>query len=55
MVDGPVYREGYEDGEKAARARAVQAIMDLFYALREIDGQPTLKDLVKLAKRIRRN
>lgn len=36
------------------RERAVQAVMDLFYALRAINGTPTLKDLVKLAKRIKK-
>lgn len=35
------------------RARDVQAVMDLFYALKAIKAQPTLKDLVKLAKRIK--
>lgn len=39
---------------KSEKERAVQAVMDLFYALKEIKGQPTLKDLVKLAQRIRR-
>jgi hypothetical protein len=34
--------------------KSVSAVMDLFYALREIDGSPTLKDLVKLAKRIKK-
>lgn len=38
---------------KLERAKASQAVMDLFYALRTIKGQPTLKDLVKLAKRIK--
>jgi hypothetical protein len=37
------------------REKAVQAVMDLFFALRSIKTQPTLKDLVKLAKRIRGN
>lgn len=32
---------------------AHQTVMDLFYALRAIKGKPTLKDLVKLAKRIK--
>jgi hypothetical protein len=36
------------------RERAVQAVMDLFFALKHIGGEPTLRDLVKLAKRIRR-
>lgn len=35
------------------RKRAIQAVMNLFFALREIKGTPTLKDLVKLAKRIK--
>lgn len=37
------------------RTRAVTLVMDLFYALRAIDGTPTLKDLVKLAKRIKKD
>jgi hypothetical protein len=35
------------------RQQAVELVMDLFYALREIKSNPTLKDLVKLAKRIK--
>jgi hypothetical protein len=35
------------------RKRNIQAIMDLFFALREWNGTPTLRDLVKLAKRIK--
>ena len=38
---------------KDQRKNTVTAVMDLFYALREIKGSPTLKDLVKLAKRIK--
>lgn len=45
------FSEGYREGSE----QAVKAVMDLMYALREIGGQPTLKDLVKLAKRIREN
>ncbi len=45
---------GVSDAEEAERDRAVQLVMDLFYALRTIKGTPTLKDLVKLAKRIKR-
>jgi len=36
------------------KERAVQAVMDLYFALRAIKGKPTLRDLVKLAKRIKR-
>jgi hypothetical protein len=36
-----------------ANIKASQAVMDLFFALREIKGKPTLRDLVKLAKRIK--
>jgi len=32
---------------------AWRAVMDLFFALRSVGGEPTLKDLVKLARRIR--
>lgn len=39
--------------EKIERERSVQLVMDLFYALRHVRGQPRLADLVKLAKRIR--
>jgi hypothetical protein len=39
---------------QSERERDYTAIMDLFFALREINGTPTLKDLVKLAKRIKR-
>jgi hypothetical protein len=35
------------------RDRAVGLVMDLFWALKTIHGQPNLKDLVKLAKRIK--
>jgi len=42
----------YSSAEKQ-RQKDVQAVMDLFYALKEIKGTPTLKDLVKLAKRIK--
>ncbi len=38
---------------KDEREKAVQAVMDLYYSLKHIGGKPTLKDLVKLAKRIR--
>ena len=38
---------------KDQRKNSATAVMDLFYALREIKGSPTLKDLVKLAKRIK--
>lgn len=36
------------------REHAAQAVMDLYYALKAIGGTPTLKDLVKLAKRIKK-
>lgn len=39
---------------KSDKEKAVEAVMDLFYALRHIGGRPTLKDLVKLAKRIKK-
>jgi hypothetical protein len=39
---------------KAERERSVSAVMDLFYALRDINGTPNMKDLVKLAGRIRK-
>jgi len=42
----------YSTAEKQKQKDA-QAVMDLFYALRAIKGKPTLKDLVKLAKRIK--
>lgn len=38
---------------KLERQKAVQAIMDLFFALKYFGGKPTLKDLIKLAKRIK--
>lgn len=43
------FKAGYEAGSQSA----AQAAMDLVVALRAIKGRPTLKDLVKLAKRIR--
>lgn len=43
-----------EDTRKEEREKAVQATMDLFFALKDINGKPSLRDLVKLAKRIRR-
>lgn len=30
-----------------------QAVMDLYFSLKEIKGKPTLRDLVKLAQRIK--
>jgi hypothetical protein len=39
---------------KAQRNKSSVAVMDLFFALRKIKGTPTLKDLVKLARRIKR-
>jgi hypothetical protein len=36
------------------RKDAIEAVMDLFFALRQIGGRPTLRDLTKLAKRIKR-
>ena len=39
---------------QSEREKDYTAIMDLFFALREINGNPTLKDLIKLAKRIKR-
>ena len=41
------------NARKEEREKAVQAVMDLFFALKEIGGKPTLRDLVKLAKRIK--
>jgi len=46
--------EAREEARLEERERNVQAVMDLFFALKEIGGQPTLRDLVKLAKRIRK-
>jgi len=46
--------ENREEAMREQRERDVQAVMDLFYALKHIGGQPTLRDLVKLAKRIRK-
>ena len=45
--------EGLAEALQEERSRAVGLVMDLFYALRDINGTPTLKDLVKLAKRIK--
>jgi hypothetical protein len=39
---------------KKEREKAVTAVLDLMYALKHIKGKPTLKDLIKLAKRIRK-
>lgn len=39
---------------KQAFQQAEDLVLDLFKALREIKGKPTLKDLIKLAKRIRK-
>lgn len=47
------YQQSIENVVKEERAKAAQAVMDLFFALKEIGGTPTLKDLVKLAKRIK--
>lgn len=37
----------------AEREKVVESVMALYYALKHIKGTPTLKDLVKLAKRIK--
>ena len=47
------FEDGFIAGESGERIRAKNAVMDLFYALREIGGTPTLRDLVKLARRIK--
>lgn len=36
-----------------ANLKASQAVMDLVFALRELKCQPTIRDLVKLARRIK--
>lgn len=46
-------RRQLEKKLKVERAKASEAVMDLFWALRSIKGKPTLRDLVKLAKRIK--
>lgn len=38
---------------KEVKQKAVQAVMDLYFALRDINGKPTMRDLIKLAKRIK--
>lgn len=45
------FKAGYKEGKE----ESVQAVMDLFFALKNLGGKPTLKDLVKLAKRIRKS
>jgi hypothetical protein len=35
------------------RKKNFNAVMDLFFALREIKGTPTLRDLLRLARRIK--
>ena len=52
--DFDMVKETRDEAMEEQRERDVQAVMDLFYALKHIGGQPTLRDLVKLAKRIRR-
>lgn len=37
-----------------SKEKAVQAVMDLYFALRTIKGKPTMRDLIKLAKRIKK-
>jgi hypothetical protein len=39
--------------EERGREQAMGAVMDLYFAIREIGGAPVLKDLLKLARRIR--
>lgn len=41
------------DEFKNIKIRNSQAVMDLFFALRAIKGKPTLRDLVRLAKRMK--
>ena len=45
---------GFKGGYATAKKYSVNTVMDLFYVLKEIGGSPTLKDLVKLAKRIKK-
>ena len=40
-------------GAKWQRDEDAKATMDLYFALREIGGEPTRRDLIKLAKRIK--
>lgn len=48
-----IFDVGFVRGADSYSSKASQTVMDLFFALREIKGQPTLKDLVKLARRIK--
>lgn len=45
--------QGLDKAFNMAIDESMQRVMDLFYGLREIGGTPNLKDLVKLAKRIK--
>lgn len=53
------YQEEYDcpctKTPEAERERSVGLVMDLYYALKHIGGTPTLKDLVKLAQRIKKD
>lgn len=53
-AEAPVAHAAYLSGYDQSTKDAVSAIMDLVGALRNIDGEPTLKDLVKLAQRLRK-
>lgn len=48
-----INRECYKCGATEQRDVDSKAVMDLYHALRSIKGTPTLRDLLKLAKRIR--
>lgn len=51
---GCSYEQNFpSEKQYVATEDAVQAVMDLFFALRSIKGQARPRDLVKLAKRIR--
>jgi hypothetical protein len=45
--------ELYKEQLELLKKHHVALVMDLFFALRAIKGSPRLKDLVKLAKRIK--
>jgi hypothetical protein len=53
VTDADKYSYLYKSGFDDANEIAVQAVMDLFFALREIKGEPKLIDLIRLAKRIK--
>ena len=51
--DAKVFDVGFIRGAEQYSQKASQAVMDLLFALRAIGDRPTMRDLVRLARRIK--